>query len=197
MGMMGSMPAMPSLQNPTVGSGAEYLVTAKGKEMDIATVALGKEDVNGSAGFWMEMRMTSADAGGEVVMKTLNVTTGSEAGVKRMIMQAPGRPPMEMPGMMMSVMRPRPTTPAAGDKSGMGELLGTESVTVPAGTFSCQHFRKQDGGGPVDMWVSTDITPYALVKLTRSDTTMVLKKTLVNESSHIKGEPQKVQMPHF
>ena len=61
MGMMGSMPSMPGLQNPTVGSGSEYLMTAKGKEMDVATVALGKEDVDGATGFWMEMRMTSAD----------------------------------------------------------------------------------------------------------------------------------------
>ncbi len=199
MGMMGNMPSMPGLQNPTVGAGAEYLMTAKGKEMDIATVALGKEDVEGATGFWMEMRMTSADAGGEMVMKTLTVTTGTQAGVKRMIMQAPGRPPMEMSGMMMSMMQqhqPHPTTPAGGSGKGdMGELVGTESVTVPAGTFSCQHYRKQEPHGPVDMWISTQITPYAMVKMTGTDMTMVLKKTLTNETSHIKGEPQKMQFP--
>ena len=160
MGMMGNMPSMPGLQNPTVGSGAEYLMTTKGKEMDIATVALGKEDVDGATGFWMEMRMTSAETGGEMVMKTLTVTTGTEAGVKRMIMQQPGQPPMEMPAMMMSMMQqhqPPPTTPTggAGGKGDMGELVGTESVTVPAGTFSCQHYRKQEQNGPVDMWIST------------------------------------------
>jgi hypothetical protein len=200
MGMMGNMPAMPGLQNPTVGSGAEYLMTAKGKEMDVATVALGKEDVGGSTGFWMEQRINSPELGGEMVMKTLTVTTGTEAGVKRMIMQAPGRPPMEMGGMMMSMMQqhqPHPTTPPAGErgKGGMGELVGTESVTVPAGTYSCQHYRKQEQNGPVDMWISTEVTPYALVKLTGADMSMVLKKTLTNETSHIKGEPQKMQFP--
>jgi hypothetical protein len=202
MGMMGSLPPMPGLQNPTVGSGAEYLMTAKGKEMDIATVALGKEDVDGASGFWIEMRMTGADTGGEMVIKTLTVTTGSATGVKRMIMQAPGRPPMEMSGMMMSMMQqhqPKPTTPPAGasGNGGMGELVGTESVTVPAGTFSCQHYRKQEQNGPVDMWISTEVTPYALVKLTGADVTMLLKKSLSNETTHIKGEPQKIEMPHF
>jgi hypothetical protein len=198
-GMFGNMPSMPGLSNPTVGSGAEYQMTAKGKEMDVATITLGKEDVGGATGFWMEQRITSAEMGGEMVMKTLTVTTGTEAGVKRMIMQRPGQPPMEMPEMMMSMMQqhqpPPQTTAGGGDKGGRGDLVGTESVTVPAGTFSCQHYRKQEQNGPVDVWISTEVTPYAMVKMTGPDVTMELKKVLTNETSHIKGEPQKMQIP--
>ena len=57
------------------------------------------------------MRMTGAETGGEMVMKTLTVTTGAETGVKRMIMQAPGQPPMEMTGMMMSMMQQHQARP--------------------------------------------------------------------------------------
>ena len=197
-GMFGSMPSMPGLQNPTVGSGSEYVITSKGKDMDVATVALGKEDVDGSPGYWMEMRMTNAELGGEMVMKQLIVITPTESGIKRMIMQQPGKPPMEFSGMMLSMFQqhqPPPTTPAAGggDKGGKGELVGTESVTVPAGTFSCQHYRSQGNNGPVDVWISMQVTPYGMVKMTSADTSMVLKKVLSNETSHIKGEPQ--QMP--
>lgn len=201
-GMMGNLPAMPGLQNPTVGLGAEYAVTAKGKVMDIAIVALGKEDVDGATGYWMEQRITSDQFGGEMVMKTLTVVSDTEAGVKRMIMQRPGQPPMEMSGFMMSMMQqhqPRPTTTpgAAGGKADMGELVGTESVTVPAGTFTCQHYRKQGTSGPADIWVSTEVTPYAVVKMAGADMTMELKKVLTNETTHIKGEPQKMpDMPH-
>jgi hypothetical protein len=199
MGLMGNLPPMPSLQNPTVGAGAEYLITTKGKELDVATVALGKEDVDGSTGFWLEQRINSPDLGGEMVIKTLTVTTGTESGVKRMIIQRSGQPPMEMSGMMMAMMQPHGTRSAAagqaGDKGDMGELVGTESVTVPAGTFSCQHYRKQESGGPVDIWISTQVTPYAVVKMTGSEISMVLKKALTNETSHIKGEPQKMQIP--
>jgi hypothetical protein len=200
-GMFGNMPSLPGLQNPTVGSGSEYLMTTKGKEMDMSTVVLGKEDVDGATGYWMEIRMTSAELGGEMVMKQLTVVSPEGAGIKRMIMQQPGKPPIEMPAMMMSMMQqhqPHPTTPTGGvasGKGGMGEMLGTESVTVPAGTFSCQHYRSQGTNGPSDVWISTQITPYALVKMTGPDVTMVLKKTLTNETSHIKGEPQKMQFP--
>jgi hypothetical protein len=79
----------------------------------------------------------------------------------------------------------------------MGELVGTESVTVPAGTFTCQHYRKQDPKGTVDMWISMQVTPYGMVKMTGPDTTMELKKILTNETSHINGEPQKMQMPEM
>jgi len=203
-GMFGGMPAMPGLQNPTVGSGSEYEMTSKGKDMDMAIVALGKEDVDGATGYWMEMRMTSADTGGEMVMKELTVVSTTEAGIKRMIIQQPGKPPMEMSGMMMNMMQqhqPPPTTPAGaasqGKGGGMGELLGTESVTVPAGTFTCQHYRTQGRNGTSDVWISMQVTPYGLVKMTSADATMVLKKVLVNETSHIKGEPQKMQMPEM
>ena len=79
----------------------------------------------------------------------------------------------------------------------MGELVGTESVTVPAGTFTCQHYRKQEQNGPMDLWISMQVTPYALVKMTGEDMNMVLKKVLTNETSHIKGEPQKMPTPEM
>ncbi len=194
---MGPQPPMPGLQNPVVGSGAEYQMNAKGKDMDIAYAIVGKEDVNGSPGIWLETRMQSAELGGEMVTKMLMVSSGPEAGMKRMITQAPGRPPMEMGGFMMGMMKPRQTQQSAGGKADMGELVGTESVTVPAGTYACQHYRKQEKSGAVDYWISTQVTPYAMVKLTGADMTMVLKKTLTNETSHIKGEPQKMQMPEM
>ena len=201
-GMFGNLPSMPGLSNPTVGSGSEYLMTTKGKEMDIAMVALGKEDVNGSPGYWMEMRMSSADpGGGEMVIKTLMVTSGTESGMKRMIMQQSGKSPMEIDGMMMSMMQRHqsPSSAPAGGApgKGTGELVGTESVTVPAGTFTCQHYRSQGSSGTTDTWISTDVTPYAMVKMTNADTTMVLKKVLTDEKTHINGEPQKLQMPQM
>jgi hypothetical protein len=38
-----------------------------------------------------------------------------------------------------------------------------------------------------------------MIKMTGPEMTMVLKKMLSNETSHVKGEPQKMnfQMPHF
>ena len=40
-------------------------MTTNGKEMDMSIVALGKEDVDGQPGFWMETRMNSPELGGK------------------------------------------------------------------------------------------------------------------------------------
>ena len=196
---MGPQPPLPGLQNPLVGSGAEYEMNAKGKTMDVAYVIVGKEDVDGSPGIWVENRMQSAELGGEMVTKVLMVTSGPNIGPHRTIMQAPGRPPIEVGGFLMGMMRPgqAPQSVPKADKVGMGELVGTESVTVPAGTYLCQHYRRQQASGTVDYWISMQVTPYALVKLASADFNLVLKKALVNEASHIKGEPQKMQLPQF
>ncbi len=201
MGGMNPFGGMPSfgLQNPTAGSGAEYLLTTKGKDMDMSVVILGKEDYQGTPGYWMELRMVNSDLGGEMVMKMLVVSSGAEQGVKRMIMQRPGQPPMEMPTMMMGMMQqhqpPPVTTKGENGPSGAGELVGEESVSVPAGTFTCQHYRKTDARGTTDLWITTQVTPWALAKMTGPDATMVLKKVLSNETTHITGEPQKLNIP--
>jgi hypothetical protein len=187
---------MPGLTNPMVGSGAEYQMTTRGKDMDVAWAIVGKEDVNGSPGIWMETRMQSEEMGGETISKMLMVTAGPDAGMKRVIMQQPGHPPMEMSGMMMGLMKGG-QPPASTGKPDYGELVGTETITVPAGTFACEHYRKQGKGGPIDYWISTQVAPYGVAKLTTADSTMVLKKTLTNETSHVKGEPQKMQMPEM
>ncbi len=194
-GGMGSVPNMPGLSNPIVGSGAAYQMTTKGKNMDVSYAIVGKEDVNGSPGVWVETRMSSQDMGGQMITKILITTGGSDAGVKRMIMQRPGQPPMDMSGFMMGMMKQ--SQPSTG-KPDYGELVGTETITVPAGSFSCTHYRKQVNGSPVDYWVSDKVTPYALAKMTGSDVSMVLTKILTDETSQIKGEPQKMpQLPHF
>jgi hypothetical protein len=49
-----------------------------------------------------------------------------------------------------------------------GELVGTESVTIPAGTFACKHYRNRladDPQSPVmDMWISDAVAPTGIVK---------------------------------
>jgi len=183
-------PQMLGTFNPVVGAGAAYQMVMKDRTTTFAYAIVGKEDVEGSTGYWMEIRTSGPDAPGETVMKQLMVLGGDKPQVKRMIMQSAGRPPMEMPTGMMN-MQQRGGAGQAGD-SEPGVKVGSESVTVPAGTFDCDHYRKQTQGGPVDVWVSTKVSPYGTVKMTSGEMTMVLEKVLSNEASHIQGEPQKL-----
>ena len=191
-------PQIPGEFKPVVGSGAQYEIsTKKDPKMDLAYAIVGKESVDGAEGYWMEIRMLSGKGEG-MIMKELMVMTGETPGPKRMIMQMPGRPPMEMPmGMMSGMMKnmPKQTATETGSGHGMGEKVGMEPIVVPAGTFLCDHYRSQSDRGTADVWVSTKVAPYGLVKMTSEDTTMVLEKVLTNETSQIKGEPQKMDFP--
>lgn len=192
---MAQAPSMPGEFKPVVGAGAQYEVTTKKNEkVNWAYAVVGKEAVGGAEGYWLEMRLEGGKEGG-MVMKHLLVVRGGKAEVKRMIVQTPGQPPMEMPMGMMGGMMARGQQAAS--EQDLGERIGTETVTVPAGTFLCEHYRSKSGKTPADVWVSTKISPYGLVKMVSEDSTLVLTNVLANETTRIKGEPQKLEMPHF
>lgn len=193
-------PQIPTAFKPVVGSGAEYQFTGKKENADFAYAVVGKEQVDGKDGYWLEIRINNAkNMKGEMVMKELMVINGSQPEIKRMITQPPGRPPMEMPSAMLGMIRSHTPKAIGGDEKtgGPGEKVGTETITVPAGTFECDHYRTEEEGSPVDLWISSKVSPYGVVKMVNKDATMVLQKVLTNETSHIKGEPQKLQIPHF
>jgi len=196
-GMRGGMgrqaPRLLGEFKPVVGSGAQYQMTTQNRTSTFAYAIVGKEDAEGGVGYWMEIRMQSPESNGEMVMKQLMVQGGDKPQIKRMIMQPPGRPPMEMSVGMMSGMAQRGGG-GSGDTS-PGERVGSETITVPAGTFDCEHYRKQDPHGTVDVWVSTKVSPYGTVKMTSGEMTMVLEKLLTGEKSRIQGEPQKMNIP--
>ncbi len=180
---------------PVVGAGAQYSVTGKDGTKNLWSWAVvGKEAVQGAEGYWVEMRMESAGSQ-RMIMKTLMVTGGPKPELKRTIMQMGDQPPMEMPlgGMMAKMRQGRESIPTPG----LGEKVGTEMVTVPAGTYLCDHYRTQDPKGKTDLWISNKVTPYGAVKVVSTDTTLELTKLLTNETSQIKGEPKKFEMPGF
>jgi hypothetical protein len=78
---------------------------------------------------------------------------------------------------------------------------GTESIKVPAGTFTTQRMQYQDGERVVDHWVYKDVSPYKMVKSQSKDFDMVLlgygtgAKTLITETPQKFEMPQMPQMP--
>jgi hypothetical protein len=126
--------------------------------------------------------ITSGTSMGQMVMKIL-IVPGDANATPRMIMQMAGRPPMEMPSQMNRGAKPT----APGDIRSLAENVGTESVTVPAGTFSCDHYRMKDGSG--DTWVSAKVMPLGVVKHQGKDSTMVLTKVIADAKDKIVGKP--------
>jgi len=173
-----------------VGAGAAYdrTVAATGDKTQMEITIVGKEDVAGKPAYWMEFAISNPKmmGGAQMVMKQLMTVNENDVISTRMIMQPPGSDPMEME-MNGGGHSMKQTSPAnIADKA---ELVGTESVTVPAGTFSCQHFHMKDGSG--DGWISDKVSPWSLVKYQGTDSTMVLTKVITDAKDRITGTPKK------
>jgi hypothetical protein len=181
-------PTLSGIWHPVVGTGAAYEMTREGKITPMEITVVGKEDVDGKTAFWMEMVMADPRSAAPIYVKTLMSVNDSGVTSTRMVMQMPGQDPMEMDSTMNPTgRRMQQTTPAnIADKA---EIVGTETVTVPAGTFSCTHFRMKDGSG--DAWVSDKVGPWGLVKSQNKDSSMVLAKVITDAKDHITGTPKK------
>jgi len=190
LGQMGSnifqKPAIAKFVNPIVGKGAEYESTNANsptpRTMEMGVIA--KETVDGKEGFWMQI-VTTGNKNQSMVAKGL--VTKDDFQFHRMIMQMQGQPAMEMP---------------FNPNSGRGQQLhdamndwhsvGTETITVPAGTFACEHYKNDKDGS--DLWVSDTVTPFGLVKQTGKDNSMVLVKVLDDFQDKITGPVTKVDL---
>jgi hypothetical protein len=185
MGMRGGTPQFHGVWSPVVGQGAAYeMQTKSGLNTSMEIAVVGKESVGGKDGYWFEMAMSNPRMPGQMVTKSLTVLDGGSVTVSRVIVQMPGGPPMEMPAQMPQMQHQN----QSGDVRKEADDLGSESVTTPAGTFACEHYRLKDGSG--DSWVSKTASPYGLVKFQGKDSTMVVTKLLTDVKDKITGTPQ-------
>lgn len=112
--------------------------------------------------------------------------------VSEMVMQMDGQPPMKMSGQMLEMMRsrmPRNQNTLAPDACARMTKVGTESVTVPAGTFSTTHYRDAQSG--TDVWVDPAV-PFGMVKVVSGNRTVVLKERGTGGHTAITGTPQEM-----
>jgi hypothetical protein len=181
-------PTLSGIWHPVVGTGAAYEITKDGKKNEMEILIVGKEDVDAKPAFWLEMAMTDQRTSQPVYVKSLMSVSENTITSTRMVFQMSGQDPMEMDMNTNPMGRGmKQTTPVTiADKA---EIVGTDTVTVPAGTFSCTHYRMKDGTG--DAWVSDKVSPWGLVKSQDKDTSVVLAKVITDAKDHITGTPKK------
>jgi hypothetical protein len=183
--MMFHTPDMRGVWNPVVGSGGSYEISqasnADKREMEIFVV--GKETVEGKDGYWLEIVMPHAKTGGDLAIKSLMVLDGSNAAVYRAVIQMPGMAqPMEMSKQMLASQQSKAT-----DIRTTGQDVGKETITTPAGTFDCEHWRSEDGN---DAWINPKAPPYGLIKSVSKDGhTIVLTRVITDAKDRITGTP--------
>ena len=189
MGILGTRtPGMSGIWNPVVGSGAAYEMTDRdGKKSQLEITIVGKEEVNGKPSYWMEMAMSNARAGANMYLKYLIFPSDNGLAPVRMIMQLPGEDPTDVDMNLVGGSRVKQSIPS--DIRDKFERVGTETVTVPAGTFSCEHYKMKDSSS--DAWVSDKVAPWGLVKTQGKDSSIILAKVITDAKDHITGTPKK------
>jgi len=198
MGMGGMMPpSISGIWSPVIGSGSVYERVDTGSNskhvMQIAVVS--KDTVDGKDGFWLETMNTEGN-GQQSVAQIFIVKDGAQLNFTKMIVQPPGQPPFEISMQMMGMMAggrggAAPPTNAVADARASGAIVGKETITTPAGTFECEHWRSADGA--TESWLSQKVNPWALVKSVSPNSTMTLIKVVTDVKSHIIGTPMKME----
>lgn len=175
-------PAISDIFKPQVGNGAVYENQQGENKGTIEMTVVGQESVEGKEAYWLEMgHADQKNAGTMSYVKML--VTKDDFQFHRMVIQPPGQQPMEMP-----------ISPAMRQQNHMSDEMekwhkvGTETITVPAGTFVCDHWAKDDGKG--DVWASSKVSPMSLVKEATPTNSMTLVKVITDAKDHITGTPR-------
>ena len=180
-------PAIAEVVNPVVGKGGQYQITVAGQnaanpEFQEFTV-VGKEPVDGKDGFWLEIAHQGKTDSATGYAKVL--FTKDDFQFHKIVVQQQGQQAMAMPFQPGDKTKVRMSEEA--DK---WHAVGTESITVPAGTFSCKHWKKDKSAGDTgdsDIWTSEKISPFGVVKEVSPGRTMVLVKLITDAQDHITG----------
>ncbi len=181
-------PAIGKVFHPVVGKGAEYLSTStRGGDTKTTTMEMGivgKDMVDGKEAYWMQF----ATMGEKDQMHTGKaLITTDDFQFHRMIFMMPGQGAMEMPIGMAGKGRD-----SMNNNMNDWQSVGSETITVPAGTFSCEHWKNDKDGAEV--WTSDKVTPIGVVKEVQKDHTMVLAKILDNVPDRITGPVKQFDM---
>lgn len=188
MGMGMRPPDISGVFNPTVGAGSSYEMVKK-QTGEKTAFDMSVVDKDPSGGFWIEYGIQSPQTHGTMYMKTLLVRKTDDILIQRMIMQIPGHPPMDMSAMMS--MKGMQSAKGTADFRADAENLGTESITTPAGTFECQHWRSKKDS--TEVWLSDKVSPWRLVKMSGPNNSMTLVHLITDAKTHITGTPMSIQ----
>jgi hypothetical protein len=180
------------VREPAVGGWSAYQLTGKEQPKGAMRFAIvAREDRSGTPMHRLEMTMSDETGKEQMTMQLLVPGWPYEGGaIEEMIMQPAGRPPMQVGGTMLGMMKSQ-----ADRNAGMStakqcqamEFVGRESVTVPAGTFQASRFRDPKGG--TEVWAAD--VPFGFVKTVDAEgNSMVLTGHGKGAKSAISGTPR-------
>ena len=180
-------PNIANFFHPVAGAGTQYEETGKdGRKAHIEVAIVDKEMVGAQQGYWIEFG--SDHASGREIKYIKALITPDDFRAHQVVTF------MEQNNQLTQIdVDSLPANHDAFTKDlAKWHQVGSESVTVPAGTFSCDHWVKDDGSG--DIWVSSKVAPMGMVKSVDKNDTTVLVKTFSDAKTHLTGNPVKLDL---
>lgn len=199
MGMM-SGPLLSGVFHPKVGFGALYQITdVRGQTSEMEMAVVGKENVEGTTAYWMELSFPNRRGGGEMIMKYLMTMKGDTLQIRRIIMKNSQAGALEMPEAMNARISQGINEGLSASEKGLGRNLGTEVIATKSGPKRCKHWQKESSLGMTDAWINENVYPTALVKsVTKTkdgNHSMQLIKEITGATTKITEEPKKMEFP--
>ena len=184
-----------NLKWPTVGQWAEYKGT-RGQTNPITSryAVVGTERRNGNEYKWIEMKMRDVKTNRNMIYQMLVPGGVLDMGeVQEVVMKPEDQPAMKMSGMMINAMRSQLAKNSAfSDACKDAILVGSEKVSVPAGSFTARHYHSDKYG--TDTWI-VPAAPFPLVRTTGKDFAMDLVATGTGATSSITETPKEMGKP--
>ena len=179
------------LKMPEVGQWAEYTGTMKKDPYTLRYAVVGAEEREGKSMRWLELKMAGKKKDQNMIYQVLTPGNPAEMDMAQEIVFKPGdKPAMKMNGMMLKMIRGQlEKSSALADLCEGVTLMGEESVTVPAGTFTA--LRDHDAQHEADTWVVPD-RPFILVKSKGKDFELSLASSGDGAESSITETPQEM-----
>lgn len=186
----------------TVGAWSEYAVveTATGAKSTMRNAIVGKEGDS----FWYEVVITEA-AGRNVIKMFLKGDPNNPDNIQRLVMKNGDQPAQEMPRefvvmgrrMATSMFETRSGSSVAGQPGIKVEEVGSEKVTVPAGTYTVSRRRLVDAAGKVlaTYDYSADAPPLGVVRSETDKVKMELVAAGKDAKSVITETPVMMKSP--
>jgi len=183
-----------SLKWPSVGQWAEYKGTYGQKEPITSRYAVvGTERREGTEYKWIELRMRD-EKQRDMIYQMLVPDNPLEMGEIQEIVMKPGEEPaMKMGGMMLKMMRGQLAKNSAFHEACKeATLVGTEKISVPAGSFSTKRYHSEKYGS--DTWVDPSAA-FPMVKTVGKSHEMELVATGRGATSSITETPKEMGKP--
>jgi len=180
---------------PAVGCWAEYKCTyEKQTPMTSRYAVVGTEQRKGTEYKWVELKLHDDAKGRDMVYQML-VPGGplQMDQVEEVVMKLGTDPAMKMNGMMMNMIRGQlGKNSAFKDACREATLVGSEKVTVPAGTYLAKRYHS--GKYDTDSWIDPSV-PFAMLKSTGKSHAIELVATGDGAKSSISEEAKELPGP--